>query len=154
MKTNTLEDAVADDSHTLINEMACPIAYEAITKACDGENYTMSLVDDDEIMEVVAVVNQGIDSRLQACNCPHRGDSFKGGERSFIALEDTLNWKKGDKVIYQRMLECCFSPESLPVFLRRMFEADPCNSLAASILYSLGFSDTGKFIGREACGLE
>lgn len=156
MKTGTLEDAVADDSRILTNEMCCDIEYDAIIASCNGENFPFSCVDDDEVIAVMEAVNQGIDSRLQACYVPSRGDLIESGERSFIATEDARcgKWKKGEKVIYLRTVECIFSPESLPVFLRRMFEADPGNSLAASILYCLGFSDEGEFIGREANGLD
>ena len=57
-------------------------------------------------------------------------------------------------------LECCVSPESLPVLLRRLFELDTCDdiadaamSLADAILMTLGFDECGEFVGKEALGL-
>lgn len=133
---------LTDDSRTLTNEQMCPVEYDDIIAACNGENYTMSLTADEDVVPVIDAVNMGIDSRLQACYVPARGDSYEGGIR-----------KAGDKVI-ARTLECSISPESLPVLLNRLFDADCCSSLAASILYSLGFNDSGKLVGREANGLE
>lgn len=134
---------IVDDTEILTNENGCTIHYDAIILACGGEPYTMSLTDDDDVLAVVESVNQGIDSRLQACNCPHRGDDYHGGERGFTATSDGLRWKKGDWVIMTRTLECTVSPESLPVLLRRMFERG--DNLPASILYSLGFTDDGRY---------
>jgi|TARA_Y100000296_G_scaffold37951_1_gene43920 hypothetical protein len=139
--------ATLDDTRVLTNENMCSVTYDAIIAACRGDHYTMSLTGDDDIIAVMDAVAVGIDSRLQACFCRERGDNYETGERSFIANDDGVKWKKGDKVVYARTLECSVSPESLPVLLRRMFEADA--DLPASILYSLGFSDTGEFIGRE-----
>lgn len=64
--------------------------------------YTMSLVG--ELRQaVVAAVNQGIDSRLEACFCPDRGDVYQPvGPR----------------------LNCVVSAESLPVLLRRLLEIE------------------------------
>jgi hypothetical protein len=58
--------------------------------------------------------------------------------------------------VYSQTLECRVSPESLPVLIRRLFDdmkytghddddADVGNSLASSILDSLGFDDCGHF---------
>jgi hypothetical protein len=52
---------------------------------------------------VIDAVNQGIDSRLEACFVPDRGDSYN---------------RVG------RRLECEVSKESLPVLIRRLLEAD------------------------------
>ena len=46
------------------------------------------------------------------------------------------------------------SPMSMPVLLRRLFEGDPCSSIGASILQTLGFNEEGEQVGREAVGLE
>lgn len=147
------------DVEVLHNSNLCPVTYAAVRKAMNGEHYSMSLTGR-EAEVVIKVVNIGIDSRLQACNCPDRGDSYEGGERSFIATEDGPRWKKGDKVVHTSTLECSVSPESLPVLLRRLTEDteytgednddnDVGSSLANAILYSLGFSEDGKFIGRD-----
>lgn len=137
--------------------------YDDIIKVCDDDNYTCSLTDDDATV-ATKMVNIGIDSRLQACFIPDRGDSFTNGERSITATSDTDKWKTGDKLVLANTLECDISPESLPVFLRRLCEDteytgeddddnDVGSSLASSILYSLGFTE-GKFVGREALGLD
>ncbi len=64
--------------------------------------FTMSLVQKDA--EVVkAAVNQGIDSYLEACYVPDRGDSYE--------------WDG-------RRLNCKVSAESLPVLIRRLSEMD------------------------------
>ncbi len=111
-----------------------PITYEEIRFAMLGEAYTMSLVGEAS-EEATRAVNQGIDSHLEACFCPDRGDSYKqSGHR----------------------LECVVSIESLPVLLRRLFESETeeGESLASDILYSLGFDECGQYVGREALGLE
>jgi len=112
-----------------------------------GEPYTMSLTDTNEIKAVIAAVNQGIDSHLEACFCPGRGDSYEGGKRT------------AGKLTLCRTLECCVSPESLPVLLRRLFELDTdedvteaAMSLGEAILVTLGF-ECGEFVGWEALGL-
>ena len=138
---------VIDDTEQLTNENCCIVTYAAIREAMKGEPFTMSLTDKDKVMEVMESVNEGIDSYLQACYVPTRGDDYSGGTRGFTATEDGARWKKGEYVIMSRTLECTVSVESLPVLLRRMFERD--SSLAASILYCLGFSDTGEYIGRD-----
>ncbi len=52
---------------------------------------------------VLAAVNQGIDSRLQACYVPARGDDF---------------------VAFGGKLECFISPTSLAVLVRRLMETE------------------------------
>jgi hypothetical protein len=123
------------------------VSYDAVRRA-GGEPYTMSLTDTNEIKAVVAAVNQGIDSHLEACFCPDRGDRFEGGERT------------AGKLVLCRTLECRVSPESLPVLLRRLYEldteeeiVDAAMSLAGDILMTLGFDEYGQFVGREALGL-
>ena len=86
------------------------IPYGAVREAMDGEPYTMSLTDEQEIHAVIEAVNQGIDSYLEACFCPERGDRYEGGER------------KAGRLTLCRTLECRVSPESLPVLLRRLFD--------------------------------
>ena len=86
------------------------ITYDAIRTAMDGEPYIMSLTGKDEILAVIEAVNQGIDSHLEACFCPDRGDRYEGGTR------------KTGRLTLCRTLECCVSVESLPTLLRRLFE--------------------------------
>jgi hypothetical protein len=103
----------------------------------------MSLTDQDEIRAIIAAVNQGIDAHLEACFCPDRGDRYDGGQR------------KAGKLVLCRTLECSVSPESLPVLLRRLCDSDDEAGprLASDILTVLGFTEGGKFVGREALGL-
>ncbi len=124
------------------------ITYDAIRTAMDGEPFTMSLTGQDDIRAVIEAVNQGIDSHLEACFCPDRGDRYEGGNR------------KAGKLTLCRTLECSVSIESLPVLLRRLFElddddetVDAAMSLANDILTTLGFNEYGEFIGREPLGV-
>ena len=124
------------------------VTYKAVRRAMDGEIYTMSLTDTDEIKAVIAAVNQGIDSHLEACFCPGRGDQFEGGKRT------------AGKLVLCHTLNCTVSPESMPTLLRRLYEldttddiADAAMSLADAILLTLGFDECGEFVGREALGL-
>ena len=124
------------------------VTYKAVRRAMHGQAYTMSLTDTDEMRAVVETVNQGIDSHLEACYCPGRGDSYEGGKR------------KAGRLVLCRTLECRVSPESLPVLLRRLFElgtgepvVDAAMTLGSDILMTLGFDEYGQFVGREAVGL-
>jgi len=124
------------------------VTYKAVRRAMSGQPYTMSLTDTDEVRAVVETVNQGIDSHLEACYCPGRGDRYEGGQR------------KAGRFVLCRTLECCVSPESLPVLLRRLFEldteehvVDAAVRLAGDILLTLGLDEYGQFVGREALGL-
>jgi hypothetical protein len=122
------------------------VDYDTIRKAMASEPFTMSLTDTDEIKAVIAAVNEGIDSHLEACFCPDRGDRYEGGKR------------KAGKLTLCRTLECVVSPESLPVLLRRLCESDlgdpeveaEGNRLAGDILMVLGVNECGQFVGREA----
>lgn len=125
------------------------VSYETVRKAMNGEPFTMSLTDTDEIKAVIAAVNEGIDAHLEACFCPDRGDRYEGGKR------------KAGKLVLCGTLECVVSPESLPVLLRRLCESNlgdtevqsAGNQLAADILLVLGVNEYGDFVGREAVGL-
>jgi len=126
------------------------VDYETIRKAMNGEPFTMSLTDEDEIRAVIAAVNEGIDGHLEASYCPDRGDRYEGGER------------KAGKLVMCRTLECVVSVESLPTLLRRLCESDlggdpdvqaEGNRLAADVLVVLGVNEYGEYIGREALGL-
>ena len=123
------------------------VDYDTIRKAMANEPFTMSLTDEDEIKSVIEAVNEGIDSHLEACFCPDRGDRFGHGVR------------KAGKLTLCRSLDCVVSPESLPVLLRRLCESDlggdpdvqaEGNRLAGDILMVLGISESGKFVGKEA----
>ena len=122
------------------------VDYETIRQAMNGEPFTMSLTDEDEIRAVIEAVNEGIDAHLEACYCPDRGDRYEGGNR------------KAGKLVLCRTLECSISPESLPVLLRRLCESelggDPDvqaegNRLASDILMVLGINEYGELVGRE-----
>jgi hypothetical protein len=126
------------------------VSYETIRQAMNGEPFTMSLTDQDDIRAVVEAVNEGIDGHLEACFCPERGDRYEGGQR------------KAGKLVLCRTLECVVSPESLPVLLRRLCESElggdtdvqsAGSQLAADILLALGINVYGDFVGREAVGL-
>ena len=122
------------------------VTYAAIREAMNGESFTMSLTESEEINEVIECVNVGLDSRLQACYVEGRGDSFSGGSRGFTATEDAPNWKEGDKVIVAQTLECIVSIESFPVLLRRLFERD--SSLASTIMGEILGFEYGVYVGR------
>ena len=132
------------------NTSSGTMTYRAVRKAMNGEPYTMSLTGTDEICAVVEAVDQGIDSHLEACFCPDLGDSYKAAVRT---LQDGR--------VLCGALDCVVSVESLPVLLRRLFDldttddvADAAMSLGGDILMTLGFDEYGKFVGREALGLD
>jgi hypothetical protein len=118
------------------------IPYTAIVEACGGKHYPMTLAPE-EAAWVIAAVNIGIDSHLEACNVPQRGDSYK-----WISVPlGTTKWL--------RRLECKVSPQSLPTLLRRLneleFETEDDRwplDLVESILTTLGFDDAGNFVGK------
>lgn len=126
------------------------VDYETIRQSMNGEPFTMSLTDSDEIQAVVAAVNEGIDAHLEACFCPNRGDRYEGGNR------------KAGKLVLCHTLDCVISVESLPVLLRRLCESElggdaevqlQGNQLACDILMVLGINERGELVGREALGL-
>lgn len=86
---------------------------EAIT-----EPYTMSLVSEDRAA-CISAVNQGIDSHLEACYVPDRGDRYNDSGRR---------------------LSCTVSVDSLPILIRRLLESgdDAGMSLASGICDTLG----------------
>ena len=90
--------------------------------------YPMSLRGED-CKSFVACVNQGIDSHLEACFVPTRGDSFQ------VVSESRLGGR-----ITSRHLNASLSAESLAVLVRRLLESDSpeANSLASAICASLG----------------
>ena len=120
-----------------------PVTYEAVRRAMNDEPYTMSLTGTNEVQAVIEAVNQGIDSHLEACFCPDRGDRYETGKRM------------AGRLLLCRSLDCTVSVESLPVLLRRLFESgtDAGDCLASDILMTLGSDECGRFVGREAMGL-
>jgi hypothetical protein len=125
------------------NNNGCTVTYETVRTAMNGEPFTMSLTDSDEIRAVIEAVNQGIDAHLEACYCPERDDRYAGSER------------KAGKLVLCRTLDCVVSPESLPVLLRRLFELEDeaADRLSGDILTVLGIDEYGDFVGREAMGV-
>jgi len=85
------------------------------------EFYTASLVGEDAAA-LVEAVNQGIDSHLEACFVPDRGDSFTPDSRTLTAVEDCKFWKAGDTLTLARTVECRVSRQSLAVLVRRLME--------------------------------
>lgn len=102
------------------------IHYSEIKDAVKDEEFTMTLSSHD-LQVFKTAVNQGIDSRLQACWVPARGDLIQPGSNGRVKI--TL------------------SKDSLPVLLRRLFEngGDTETSLASDIMASLGFNDRGEW---------
>jgi len=99
----------------------------------NGRPFTMTIADNDEIRAVIHAVNQGIDSHLEACNCPERGDTYKWAD------------VKAKGKLLARKLACVVSAESFPVLLRRLWEieSEAAENLLLSILDVLGFEDAG-----------
>src|SRR5258706_78352 len=99
----------------------------AVSKAAPKAGYPMSLVGED-CEKVVAAVNQGIDSRLEACFVQARRDRFK-----FQTPEGIRGRISGVR------LECNVSPQSLPVLVRRLIESgdEAAGALASSICQTL-----------------
>jgi len=98
-----------------------------IGKAAPKTGYHMSLVAEDR-QNVIAAVKQGIDSYLEACFVPGRGDSFR-----FHTPKGLRGRISGPR------LECRVSPKSLPVLVRRLMESDDdkAESLASDICQTL-----------------
>jgi len=135
------------------NRSCCKVYYSTVRKAMKDEAYPMSLTEAKEIQAIVLAVNEGIDSHLEACNSPDRGDSYQPGKRM-----------AGSRCI-TTTLECVVSAESLPVLLRRLFNLktdddsdgglrDTAESLAEDILMTLGIDESGVYVGRRALGLD
>lgn len=100
--------------------------YDAVRKAQGKDPYCMELVGRIDIASMTAAVNQGIDSHLEACFVPDRGDQFAPRER-----------KVGSRCV-GHVLACKISQESMPVLLRRLFEGqEPDQRLAQDILDNL-----------------
>src|SRR6266567_1678551 len=94
----------------------------AIAKAAPKAGYPLSLAREDQ-QTLIAAVNHGIDSRLEACFVPARGDRFRFRTPAGIR----------GKICGPR-LECQVSRQSLPVLVRRLMESGDkaAESLASS----------------------
>lgn len=90
----------------------------AIREACPTEGYQMQLTRSDAPV-VEAAVNQGIDSHLEACFVPDRGDSYE--------------WANVPGKNEARLV-CKVSPESLRVLARRLLESDDSGDEAGSLV--------------------
>ena len=99
----------------------------AIGKAAPKAGYSMSLVGEDQ-PTVINAVNQGIDSHLEACYVPARGDSFR------LQIPSGIRGR-----ISGPRLECRVSAQSLPVLIRRLMESgdEQAGLLASSICQTL-----------------
>lgn len=98
-----------------------------IAKAAPQDGYSMSLAGED-VQKVITAVNQAIDSHLEACFVPDRGDSFRSQTPQGIQ----------GRVCGPR-LACQVSPLSLPVLVRRLMESGDgaAESLASDICQTL-----------------
>jgi hypothetical protein len=117
------------------NEWGNPIPYALVRKANGPKPYTMSLVGT-AVKAVQMAVNIGIDSHLEACFIPERGDSY-----------EYRTQKIGGLIVAPR-LECSVSSESLPVLIRRLFEItgefeNEARTLASDILSTIGIQESG-----------
>ena len=95
-----------------------PLLREAIIEGMEEDSvYPMRLIPaDGRIVE--KAVNQGIDSRLEACNVPDRGDRYE--------------WRSYMNGSPPRLV-CEVSAESLCVLVRRLLEMDPDEQHEADI---------------------
>ena len=84
----------------------------AVAARAPKDGYKMSLVGRDQSV-VIEAVNQGIDSHLEGCFLPDRGDSYQ-----FVTPKGIEGRVSGKR------LECLVSPKSLPVLVRRLLESD------------------------------
>ena len=117
------------------------IPYSWISQAVRDKSagyYTMSLKG--EVASVVSTaVNQGIDSHLEACFVPDRGDSFQ------VSSDDP---NMGLRRVFLDRLNCVVSAESMPVLLRRLTEMavrDPvAGDLVDAIMGTLGIEYEGE----------
>ena len=95
----------------------------AVEEKCGGL-YQMDLAGSEADI-VHRLVNWGIDSHLESCYVPDRGDSYE--------------WRQ---LARMERLSCTVSTESLMVLLRRLYEdgvSDESEHLASCILDTLGF---------------
>lgn len=114
------------------------ITYQRITAACDGKPYDAVFRGQDAIA-VVKAVNQGIDSRLEACFLKER--DVYGAWPCVVAILDGKDVCRIERM--EAKLVCKISPESLPVLLRRLnaTRREEAEFLVYDILQTLGIKD-------------
>ena len=144
MTTSHLSESPAQTEFTICNSDLVQVPYSTVLRAIedtDSDPFTMTIRCEIEWSSIAMCVNQGIDSHLQAICDPN--DVFDNGR-------------------------CSVTPHSLCVLLRRMGDTefrdtdqhaapdlwDASTSLQSSILMVLGIDEYGRYIGREAMGLE
>ena len=144
MTSDQLQSGTAQDDFTICNSDLVQVPYSTVLRAIertDSAPFTMTIRCATEWAAIAQCVNQGIDSHLEAICDP--SDVFDNGN-------------------------CSVTPHSLCVLLRRLgdteFQAtenhvadelwDASTSLQSSILMVLGIDEYGKYVGREALGLE
>lgn len=138
------QETTAQDDFTVCNSQLVQVTYSTILQAIeltDSDPFTMKIRCSVEWTAIAQCVNQGIDSHLEAICDPK--DVFDNGR-------------------------CSVTPHSLCVLLRRLEETDfqatdehtadeiwdAATSLQTGILTVLGIDDYGRYVGREALGLE
>lgn len=109
----------ADDSETFRDlTEGDEITYAQIREAMKGKSFEMELVGEEATIALTAI-NQGIDARLQACFIPSLGDRYEWRNHD-IRIDDGNGGAKECRLSTKLFLS--LSPESLPVFLRRLAE--------------------------------
>jgi hypothetical protein len=143
--SSQIPPGTAQTDFTICNSQLVPVPYSTVLRAIeltDSDPFTMTIRCPLEWAAIAQCVNQGIDSHLEAC-------FLKGAD----CYDDG---------------HCSVTPQSLCVLLRRLgdteFEAteeytpddiwDAATSLQTSILMVLGIDEYGKYVGREALGLD
>lgn len=130
---------------TFRNSQLVTVRYETVREAMQGEMFPMELVNRDEIEALIEVVNLGIDSHLEACFVPTRGDSYGASQRVLT------------EVMCVTVFRCEVSPESMPVLLRRLMEHEfkeerhfeAASNLQSSILEALDINEYGRWKPTE-----
>jgi hypothetical protein len=153
---------VNNDKNTFSQENMVKVKYGEVRKAhrkYSGDKPFDMRLSPEDAAPFVHAVNMGIDSHLEACFVPARGDKVSVNSRQIAVLNDQPVHGLPVKAAKQ-YLDVEISAESLPVLLRRLYEdmpdggkdggmADKGMSLASSMMMTLGFNDTGKFVGRD-----
>ena len=138
-----MSDTLTETS--ICNSQLVNVAYSTVLRAIeltDSDPFSMTIRCPIEWAAIAQAVNQGIDPHVEAC-------SLQGIDR----------YDNGD---------CSVSPHSLCVLLRRLGDTefhdtekhnaddiwDAATSLQSSIFTVLGIDDCGRYVGREALGME
>jgi len=145
MTSDQLQSGTVQDEFTICNSDLVQVPYSTVLRAIertDNAPFTMTIRCAIEWAAIAQCVNQGIDAHLEAC-CLQGIDQYDNGN-------------------------CSVTPHSLCVLLRRFGDTefrdtedhtadeiwDAATSLQSSILMVLGIDEYGKYVGREALGLE